>query len=132
MRAPRGEVVTEKHQQSGSTECVLASGRSLGVSNLLGAHLDHGDEVSFSLTPQGEAPTAPELLVKRSGGIYLYQAAIGYAALPKTDKFQHPYVPAEIVAPTLGFTGLHLTCAAIRDYFYVDVRDGRSKSQVTL
>ena len=114
----QGEIVTQKRQESGAVEITFASGRSLRLSNFLAAYVATGDEIKFALSCDGKAPTAPELLIKGGTGTYLYQASIGYAAQPKTDKFHHPYVHVEIAVGALGFTGLHLTCAAIRDYFY--------------
>ena len=50
------------------------------------------------------------------------------AAKPKTDKFRRPYVHAEIAGGMLGFRTLHLTCAALRDYFYCPHRNHNQDS----
>src|SRR5437867_4460899 len=113
-----GDTVTQKRQLSGAIEITFASGRSLRLSNFLAAYVDTGDQIKFALPCNGQAPTAPELLIKHGTGTYLYQASIGYATKPKIDKFHHPYVHAEIAGGALGLIGLHLTCAALRAYFY--------------
>jgi hypothetical protein len=124
-----GEIVTQKRQQSGAVEIAFASGRSLRVSNFLGTIIDSGDKIKFALPGALEAPANPELLIKRSTGVYVYQASVGYAAKPKTDKFHHPYVHVEIAGGALGFTALHLTCAAVRDYFYCPHRSHNQGSR---
>lgn len=119
----QAETVVQKRQQSGSIEVVFTSGRSLLLSKFLAASVDPEDKVNFSL-PSGEGvPSAPELLIQRATGAYLYQASIGYVTKPKIDQFKHPYVHAEIAGGALGFSGLHLTCAALRDYFYSPERN---------
>ena len=113
----RGEVVAGKRPQPGGIECLFTSGRSLRVSTFLGEHINPGDEIQFSM-PEGGAPMSPELLIKHSTGRFLYQTCLGYAAKPKSDRFQEAFVSAEICNGRLGFNSLHLTCASIRDYFY--------------
>lgn len=125
----QGELITQKFQQSDAVEITLASGRNLRLSNFLATYVAIGDEIKFALPRNGQAPTAPELLIKRSTGTFLYQAPIGYATKPKTDKFRRPYVHAETAGGTLGLTGLHLTCAALRDYFYSPDRNRHQESR---
>jgi hypothetical protein len=124
-----GEIVTQERQQSGATEITFASGRSLLVSNFLGTYVDPGDEIKFALPCTGETLSSPELLIKRVTGPCVYQTSVRYAARPKTDKIHHPYVHVEIAGGTLGFTALHLPCAALRDYFYSPHRSHNPDNQ---
>src|SRR2546426_5685836 len=117
VAAGRGEVVAGKRPQPGGIECLFTSGRSLRVSTFLGEHISLGDEIQFSI-PEGGVPMSPELLIKHGTGRFLYQTCLGYAAKPKSDRFQHAFVLAEICNGRLGFNNLHLTCASIKDYFY--------------
>jgi hypothetical protein len=118
-----GEIVVQKRQRLGAVEVAFASGRSLRVSNFLGAYVDPGDEIKFALPSGRDVLANPELLIKRGTGAYVYQASVGYAAKPKTDHLRHPYVQAEVAGAMLGFKVLHLTCAALRDYFYTPPRN---------
>lgn len=129
LSSGQGELITQKFQQSDAVEITLASGRNLRLSNFLDTYVAIGDEIKFALPRNGQAPTAPELLIKRSTGTFLYQAPIGYATKPKTDKFRRPYVYVETAGGTLGLTGLHLTCAALRDYFYSPDRNRHQESR---
>ena len=124
-----GEIVTQKRQQFGVVEITFASGRSLLVSNFLGTYVDPGDEIKLALPCSGETLSTSELLIKRLTGACVYQTSVGYAAKPKTDKVHHPYVHVEIAGGTLGFTALHLPCAALRDYFYSPHRSHNPDSQ---
>ena len=128
----QGETVMQKCQQSDAVEITFASGCSLRLSNFLAAYVDTGDQIKFALPCNGQAPTAPELLIKHGTGTYLYQASIGYTTKPKIDKFHHPYVHAEIAGGALGLIGLHLTCAALRDYFYSPDRNRHQGSHTCM
>ena len=119
----QAEVVAGKHELPDAVEITFASRRELRVSHFLAGQIGIGDEIRFSLPYEGQAPAAPELLIKQGAGASLYQVLIGYATKPKSDKFHHHYVQVEISGGGLGFAGLHLTCAAIRDYFYLSARN---------
>jgi hypothetical protein len=86
-----------------------------------GEYIQPGDEIEFNL-PISNAVTGTEIHVLKAqtaselGHVYLAQ--IGYVTEPKTDKHQHPYVYISIPEPALGISGIHLPCAALRDYFF--------------
>jgi len=112
-------------------ECTFASGGSVRISNFLEAHVRPGDEIQFSL-PDGDSPQAPELLIRRTARDTLYQTSIGYVARPKSGRFQQTFASAAIRDGRLGFTCLHLPCAAIKSYFYSGNRGRDSASQGSL
>ncbi|MCI0621117.1 MAG: hypothetical protein L0387_05500 [Acidobacteria bacterium] len=124
----QGEIVAHKQQQCSSIEITFASGRSLLLSNFLGANVSVGDEIRFSMAYEGNTPASPELLIKRGAGTYLYQARVGYAAKPRLDKFQHSYVHVDTAGGALGLIGLHVPCAVVRDYFYSADRNREQSS----
>jgi hypothetical protein len=125
------EVVVGKRYETGSVECTFASGGSLRISNSLGAHVRPGDEIQFSL-PGGNSPLTPELLIRRTARDCVYQTSIGYVARPKTNRSQHAFASATVSDGRLGFTCLHLPCAAIKSYFYSGNRGRDSASQASL
>jgi hypothetical protein len=115
------EPVREKRLRPDGIECVLASGRIVRVSRLLAESIRAGDEIEFNL-PVSNTVTGTEIRVLKAqtaselGHVYLAQ--IGYVTEPKTDKHQHPYVYISIPEHALGILGIHLPCAALRDYFF--------------
>ena len=112
------ETIVRKIEHPAFTDLVFASGRSLRLSKFLASFVEPEDEVRFSLPVESNGFNSPELLIRSSSGRCLYQAVIGYAARPRTDRQAHPYIQAEIPYARLGFACLHLPCAAVRDYFY--------------
>ena len=59
----------------------------------------------------------------------LYFGRIGYAARPKSDKRDEFFVRAEVLESGLGIRALHLSNAAVSDYFY---RLGQKPGEPTL
>ncbi|MCI0620327.1 MAG: hypothetical protein L0387_01405 [Acidobacteria bacterium] len=125
------EVVVGKRRETGSMECAFAGGGSLRISSFLGAHVNPGDEIQFSL-PDGDSPLTPELLIRRTARDCLYQTSIGYVARPKTNRLQHAFASAAISDGRLGFTCLHLPCSAIKSYFYSGNRGRDPANQSSL
>jgi hypothetical protein len=126
MRPSHGrqsETVVQKQENTNSTDLVFASGRSLRVSIYLASFISQGDQIHFALPVESRGCGNPELLIKPGSGHCVYQAVIGYAAKPRTDKMAHPYVQADIPDGHLGFSCLHLPCAVVRDYFYRQKRN---------
>jgi hypothetical protein len=115
------EPVREKRLRLDGIECVLASGRSVRVSRLLAEYIQVGDEIDFNL-PVCNAATGTEIHVLKpqtaSGFRHVYLAQLGYVTQPKTDKYQHPYIFISLPEHALGTLGIHLPCAAVRDYFF--------------
>lgn len=115
------EPVREKRLHQDSIECVLASGRSVRVSRLLAESIRVGDEIEFNL-PVGNTVTGTEIHVLKtetpSGFRHIYLAQIGYVTQRKTDRHQHHYVYISLPEHALGILGIHLPCAAVRDYFF--------------
>ena len=125
------EVVVGKRYEAGNVECNFASGGSLRISNSLGAQVKLGDEIQFSL-PDGDSPLTPELLIRRTARDTLYQTSIGYVARPKSGRFQQAFASAAVSDGRLGFTCVHLPCAAIKSYFYSGNRGRDPASQTSL
>jgi hypothetical protein len=66
---------------------------------------------------------------RRHNSKQLYFGRIGYAAQPKSDKRDEFFVRAEVLESGLGIRALHLSNAAVSDYFY---RLGQRTGELTL
>src|SRR5204863_3837053 len=117
----RGRVV-EIRPVADKLACRFGGGGRVFVSNFLAAHIRPGDEIDFPLAIDS-AGTGTELYIRKASSSGrsrdLYQAPICYAAQPKADKRDEPYVRAEVSAGHLGICSIHLPGEALRDYFYV-------------
>jgi len=102
------------------TACNLSEGGRILVSNLLAAHVRPGDEIDFPLAFASDA--GAEIYIHKNPPSPrqrdVYQASIGYAAQPKSDKREQFYVRAEVPHGCLGISALHFPCEVLRDYFY--------------
>ncbi len=114
------QVLQIKPVGENSASCVLSEGGQILVSNLLAAHVQPGDKITF---PVALDSAGTEIYIRKrvpSARVRdLYQAPIGYAAQPKTDKREQFYVRAEVPHGRLGISALHFPCEVLRDYFYV-------------
>jgi hypothetical protein len=118
-------VVLRTHPRGGKTECVLADGTSILVTNFLASFIRLGDELRFPLAL--EAPNAgTEIHIRNPNSETrrrdILQAPIGYATQPRKDKRNNLYISAEVVSRRLGISVTHLCCELVRDYFYVGNR----------
>lgn len=127
------QVLKVKPGGEDSASCVLSVGGRILVSNLLAAHVRPGDEIDF---PVALDSAGTEIYIRKTApavrGCDLYQATIGYAAQPKTDKREQFYVRAEVSHGRLGISALHLPCEVLRDYSYVADRRLPWEKQKTL
>lgn len=107
------------------TKCLFADGTSILVSDFLASFIHAGDELHFPLELQA-ADAGTQIYILNSSTQERkqdkFQAEIGYATQPKKDKRGHLYVSAEVVGGCLGISAIHLSCEALRDYFYVGNR----------
>jgi len=113
-------MVARLEPQGARTACILNDGGTILVSNFLAAYIRPGDEIDIPLAV--DAPAAgTEIYVRNTSARdrELYQAPIGYAAQPRTDKREQLYVRVEVSQGRLGIPTLHFPCAVLRDYFYV-------------
>ena len=62
----------------------------------------------------------------------VYFCRIGYVTQPKTDQRDQYFVRAEVLDSTLGIRSLHISTAAVRDYFYFFTRRPGDERPVTL
>jgi curved DNA-binding protein CbpA len=128
-------VVSSTKREGEKTLCHFNDGGSILLSNLLGALIQLGDEISFPV-PSDSAEAGAEIYIRKSPssrlGRDLYQAPISYAAQPKADKRDRLYVRAEVSKGGLGISSIHLPCEVIRDYFYVSTRRQRWERQTSL
>ena len=107
------------------TECVLADGTSIMVSNFLAFFIHPGDELHFPMDMQ--APDiGTQIYIRRTSNNErrwdALQVEIGYATQPRKDKQGNLFVSAEVVGDRLGIAAIHLRCEALRDHFYVGNR----------
>ena len=118
-------VVWEVKREADNTVCHFTDGGSCLVSNLLGAHIRPGDEITFPLAL--DSPGArTEICIRKapsaSGDHDLYQAPISYAGQPKADKRGQLYARVEVSTVSLGISSIHLPCDVVRDHFYSPAR----------
>jgi hypothetical protein len=117
------------------TACTRAGGGRVLVSNTLAAHICPGDEIDFPLALDSAA-TGTEIYIRTTSPSArsrdLYDAPIGYAGQPKSDRRDQPNVHAEVHGGRLGISALHFPCGILRDYFYVVDRRLPWEKQKTL
>jgi hypothetical protein len=92
------------------------------VSNVLAAHIRPGDDIRFPLSLESTGAGTEVYIGKPASSARnrdVYQAPIGYASQPKTDKRKQPYVRAEVSQGRLGISALHFPCDVLRDHFFV-------------
>jgi len=102
--------------------CLLSQGGPVLVSNVLAAHVRPGDDIRFPLSLGSDGAGTEVYIGKPASSARnrdVYQAPIGYAAQPKNDKREQPYVRAEVSQGRLGISALHFPCDVLRDHFYV-------------
>jgi hypothetical protein len=118
-------VVLRTHPRGGKTECVLADGTSILVSNFLASLIRPGDELRFPLAPEA-TDAGTEIYIRNPNPETrrhdIFQAPIGYATQPRKDKRNNLFVSAEVLSRRLGIPAVHLRCELVRDYFYVGNR----------
>jgi len=112
-------------REGDKTACHFSDGSNVYVSNVLGAHIRPGDEITFPLVI--DSPGArTEICIRKApsaGGDHdLYQAPISYAGQPKADRRGRLYVRVEVSTGRLGISSIHLPCDVVRDYFYSPAR----------
>jgi hypothetical protein len=104
------------------TACLLSHGSPLLVSNVLATHIRPGDDIRFPLSLESNGVGTEVYIGKPIPSARdrdVYQAPIGYAAQPKNDKREQPYIRAEVSRGRLGISALHFPCEVLRDHFYV-------------
>jgi len=127
------QVLEVKPEGENSASCILSKGRQIQLSSMLAARVRPGDEIDF---PVALDSAGTEIYIRKTApsgrSRDVYQAPIGYAAQPKSDKRERLYVRAEVVTGRLGISALHLPCEVLRDYFYVGNRREPWDQQPTL
>src|SRR5215831_8695301 len=125
-----GSILTVRPANSGAAECALSKGAPVVVPAFLAAYLSSGDEIQV---PLGSNQAGTEIHVRKNAASRLirelYQAPIGYVTRPKEDKRKELFVTAEVLASGLGTRAIHLSCHAVRDYFYVADRKREWRKQ---
>lgn len=127
----RGCIVAVRQQAGSAAECSLSQGAPVLVPSFLARHLGAGDEIEL---PLGSGQV--EIHVRKASASQrlreLYQVPIGYVTQPKEDKRKELFVVADTVDSRLGVRAVHLSCHALRDYFYVADRRREWSTQATL
>src|SRR5712692_8050719 len=104
------------------TICLLSQGSPVLVSNVLASHIRPGDDIRFPLSLDSNGAGTEVYIGKPASSARnrdVYQAPIGYAALPKNGQREQPYVRAEVSQGRIGISALHFPCDVLRDHFYV-------------
>lgn len=112
----RGEVA-RLEPAAGSTACILSDGGRILVSKFLTPYIRPGDQIDVPLVLDIPYARTEIYLRKTSAPQDVYQAPIGYAAQPKSDKREQLYVRAEVAQGRMGICALHFACEVLRDYF---------------
>src|SRR6266436_2264062 len=117
--------VLKTNPKGDRTECVLADGTSILVSNFLASFIHLGDELLFPLALDA-ADTHTQIYIRNTNAEDrrrdVLQAHIGYATRPRKDRRDNLFVSAEVPDSQLGISAISLRCEALRDYFYVGNR----------
>src|SRR5215467_11481602 len=133
--AARQAKVLQVKPEGQKTACILSEGGRVLLSNILAAHIRPGDEIDFPLALDS-AGAGTEIYVRRTSTSArthdLYNAPLGYAAQPRSDKREQLYVRAEVPQGRLRIRALHFPCEVLRDYFYVGDRRLPWEKQKTL
>jgi hypothetical protein len=128
-------VVSNTKREGEKTVSHFKDGSSVFVSNLLGALIRPGDEISFPMA-NDSAGAGTEIYIRKTSSSGpsrdLYKAPISRAAMPKADKGDRLYVRAEVSKGGLGNSSIHLPCEVIRDHFYVSSRHRPWERQTSL
>jgi curved DNA-binding protein CbpA len=118
-------VVLRTLPRGSKTECILADGTSILVSNFLASFIRPGDELRFPLASEA-ANAGTEIYIRNPNPETRkrdsFQAQIGYATQPRKDRRNNLFVSAKVVSRRLGISAIHIRCEALRDYFYVGNR----------
>ena len=120
----QGKVV-KTNPRGPKTECLLADGISILVSNFLVSFIRTGDELLFPLEREA-ADVGTQIYIRKTHHEErrwdVFQAEIGYATQPRKDKRNNLFVSAEVPDSQLGISAINLRCEALRDYFYAGNR----------
>lgn len=117
--------VVKTNPKGPKTECLLADGISILLSNFLASFIRPGDELLFPLG-QESADAGTQIYIRKTHPEErrwdVFQAEIGYATQPRKDKRNNLFVSAEVPNSQLGISAINLRCEALRDYFYAGNR----------
>ena len=117
--------VARTNPKGATTECLLADGTSILVSNFLASFISAGDELLFPLEHEG-ADAGTQIYIRKTNPDErrwdVFQAEIGYATQPRKDKRNNLFVSAQVPDSQLGISAINLRCGLLRDYFYAGIR----------
>ena len=124
--------VLEIRPEESKLVCVGAEGREFALSRLVGSNVRIGDEVLVPAST-GTATADTEVHIRKPSlrRADVYQVKAGYAALPKLDKRDEPFVRVQVAEGQLGINVIHIPCHVIRDYFFAANRRASWPSQPT-
>jgi len=124
--------VLEIRLEESKLVCVGTDGREFALSRLVGSNVRIGDEVLVPAST-GTATADTEVYIRKPSlrRADVYQVKAGYAALPKLDKREEPFVRVQVAEGQLGINAIHIPCPVIRDYFFAANRRASWSSQPT-
>ena len=124
--------VLEIRPEESKLVCVRADGREFALSRLVGSNVRIGDEVLVPAST-GTATADTEVYIRKPSlrRADVYHVKAGYAALPKLDKREEPFVRVQVAEGQLGINTIHIPCHVIRDYFFAANRKASWPSQPT-
>jgi hypothetical protein len=127
---PKPPRVVEIRPEESKLVCTLADGREFTLPRLVGSHLRLGDELVLPGSVHPAVPDAEIYISKPSlRRADVYQAKVGYAALPRPDKRDEFFARIEVLASQTGIRAIHIPCPVIRDYFFAANRRASWQSQ---
>ena len=124
--------VLEIRPEESKLVCVGVDGREFALSRLIGSNVRVGDEL-LAPASAGTAIADTEIYIRKPSlrRADVYQVKAGYAALPKMDKREEPFVRVQVAEGQLGINVIHIPCHVIRDYFFAANRRASWPSQPT-
>jgi hypothetical protein len=113
--------VLEIRPEESKLVCVCADAREFALSRLIGSNVRVGDEL-LAPASAGTAIADTEIYIRKPSlrRADVYQVKAGYAALPKMDKREEPFVRVQVAEGQLGINVIHIPCHVIRDYFFAE------------
>jgi len=102
-------LVLEIRPEESKLVCVGAEGREFALSRLIGSNVRVGDEL-LAPASAGTAIADTEIYIRKPSlrRADVYQVKAGYAALPKMDKREEPFVRVQVAEGQLGINVIHI------------------------
>jgi hypothetical protein len=124
--------ITKLQPDGSGIKCLLSDGATLTISRFLAGFVHLSDEIEFD--PTAADPNRELRIVQNTSRRprELFCAPIGYVTQPRPDKRDEYFLRAAVSGSRLGVRHVHLSSAAVRDYFYFSNRRSPGCQEQTL